>query len=165
MVSLDLSLQRHLTGPLESSLQDLFQSLLKHQWETNCNLCEHHMRPDLFAELLQRQRGLSPKCFIPTHVSAPVCPHPQNHWVLQHTVWSSRKPILSQIPLLQPRCLEKPAGSMYCFWQTLRTHYETICWSCKLPLPRRVSCTIGTVIRGRRQRIGEAALAANWEWI
>ena len=86
MVSLDLSLQRHLTGPLESSLQDFFRSLLKHQWETNCKLCEHHMRPDLFAELLQRQRGLSPECFIPAHVSAPVCPHPQNHWVLQHTV-------------------------------------------------------------------------------
>ena len=38
MVSLDLSLQRHLTGPLESSLQDVFRWLLKHQWETNCKL-------------------------------------------------------------------------------------------------------------------------------
>ena len=38
MVSLDLSLQRHLTGPLESALQDVFRSLLKHQWETNCKL-------------------------------------------------------------------------------------------------------------------------------
>ena len=47
MVSLDLSLQRHLTGPLESSLQDFFRSLLKHQWEPHCKLCEHHMRPGL----------------------------------------------------------------------------------------------------------------------
>ena len=38
MVSLDLSLQRHLTGPLESSLQHVFRSLLKHQWETNYKL-------------------------------------------------------------------------------------------------------------------------------
>ena len=38
MVSLDISLQRHLTGTLESSLQDVFRRLLKHQQETNCKL-------------------------------------------------------------------------------------------------------------------------------
>ena len=33
MVSLDLSLQRHLTGPLESSLQDFFRSLVQHHFD------------------------------------------------------------------------------------------------------------------------------------
>ena len=165
IVLLDLLLQRHLKGPLENSLQNTFRTLLKHQWETNWKLFEHHMMPDLSAEPLQRQRWLSSKCLIPARVSAPVRPHPQNHLVLQHTVWSSKNPILLQIPLLHLCCLKKPAGISYCYWQTLRTHYEMICWSCELWLPRRVSCTIGTAIRDRRQRIGEAALAVNWKWI